>query len=244
MKLLLTSNGVTNTSIRNALTALLDKPIAESNALFVPTGIYPFARGAYMAMRSILAESSMCNLGWKSVGLLELTALSSIDRSAWVTSVQEADALLVWGGDPLFLSYWMRESGLTELLPSLPRLVYVGVSAGSIATAATFGETYPDPPKGKAPAFTSQDIVFATPEGYVRSTLVTALGAGFVDFAIIPHLNNPNHEDASLANAEMWASRLPVPVYAIDDRSAVQVDGGNVDVISEGAWKLFQPRIS
>ncbi len=84
MKLLLTSNGVTNASIRNALTALLGKPIAESNALFVPSGIYPFRGGAYMAMRSIVAESSMCNLGWKSVGLLELTALPSIDKNIWI----------------------------------------------------------------------------------------------------------------------------------------------------------------
>ena len=51
--------------------------------------------------------------------------------------VQETDALLVGGGDPLFLCYWMRQPGLADLLPSLRReTVYVGVSAGSMVMAA------------------------------------------------------------------------------------------------------------
>jgi dipeptidase E len=37
MKLLLTSGGVTNDSIRNALVDMLGKPIEEADALFVPT---------------------------------------------------------------------------------------------------------------------------------------------------------------------------------------------------------------
>ena len=39
MELLLTSAGIKNTSIRNALVALLGKPIAESSALCIPTGV-------------------------------------------------------------------------------------------------------------------------------------------------------------------------------------------------------------
>jgi dipeptidase E len=42
MKLLLTSSGIKNPSIYNALEELLGKPIAESSALFIPTAIYPF----------------------------------------------------------------------------------------------------------------------------------------------------------------------------------------------------------
>jgi len=90
----------------------------------------------------------LCDLGWKSVGVLELTALPSIDKEVWVAAVRECDALLVWGGDPVYLSYWMKHSGLAELLPSLrPETVYVGVSAGSIAMASMFGEAYFDPPR-------------------------------------------------------------------------------------------------
>jgi dipeptidase E len=242
MRLLLTSGGIKNTSIRGALVDLLGKPIAESSALFIPTAIYPFPGGAGLAWQAICGKGSLCELGWKSLGILELTALPSIDEEAWIPAVQEADALLVWGGDPLFLSYWMRQSGLADLLPSLRReTVYVGVSAGSIAATSTFGETYVNPPTGRGEALTSEDIVFATPDGQISRILVTARGAGLVDFALIPHLDNEDHPDASLANAEKWAARLPVPTYAIDDETAIKVTDDTVEVISEGHWKLFTP---
>jgi dipeptidase E len=244
MRLLLTSAGIRNTSIRNALVELLGKPIAESSALIIPTAIYPFPGGAGGAWRAISGSgaSPMCELGWKSLGVLELTALPSIDEKAWIPTVQETDALLVWGGDPLYLSHWMRESGLADLLPELPReTVYVGVSAGSMAATATFGETYLDPRMGSGEALTSDDIVFATPQGDISEIFVTAQGVGLVDFALIPHLDHADHPDASLANAEKWAARLPVPTYAIDDQTAIQVVNGTVDVVSEGHWKLFTP---
>jgi dipeptidase E len=242
VRLLLTSSGINNTSIYNALEDLLGKPIAESNALCIPTAIYPFPGGAAGAYRFISGStaSPMCELGWKSLGVLELTALPSIDENVWVPTVREADALLVWGGDPLYLSYWMRRSGLADLLPSLRReAVYVGVSAGSMAAAATFGETYPEPRRGSGEALTSEDIVFVTPQGNISARFVTAQGAGLVDFALIPHLDHKDHQDASLANAEKWAARLPVPTYAIDDQTAIRVVDGAVDVVSEGHWKLF-----
>ena len=105
MNCLLTSSGIRNKSILDALVDLLGKPIAESNALFIPTAIYPFPGGAGMAWQAICGKSpsSLCQLGWKSLGVLELTALPSIDKKAWVPSVEDTDALLFWGGDPLYL---------------------------------------------------------------------------------------------------------------------------------------------
>ncbi|HKE66617.1 MAG TPA: Type 1 glutamine amidotransferase-like domain-containing protein [Micromonosporaceae bacterium] len=244
MRLLLTSSGITNGSIQDALVALLGKPIAECNALFVPTAVYPFPGGPYMAYRAISGKgtSPLCDLGWKSLGVLELTALPSIDETAWVPTVRDADALLVWGGDPLFLANWMRRSGLTDLLPTLrSEAVYVGVSAGSMAATTTFVETYVDPPRGADGPLRSEDVVFATPEGDVDRILVTGQGAGLVDFAVIPHLEHPHHADASLANAEQWAARIPAPTYAIDNDTAISVVDGAVQVVSEGQWKLFQP---
>jgi dipeptidase E len=244
MRLLLTSAGISNPSIHGALVDLLGKPIAKSNALFVPTAIYPFPRGADMAWQAICgrARSPLSQLGWKSLGVLELTALPSIDRKAWVSSVEQADALLVWGGDPAYLGYWMRQSGLADLLPSLrPESVYVGVSAGSMAVASTFGEAYSSPPSCSHNALTSEEIVFSTTKGEIKRIFVTAQGAGLVDFALIPHLDHEDHQDASLANAEKWAARLPVPVYAIDDQTAIKVADGTLEVISEGHWKLFTP---
>lgn len=241
MRALLTSAGITNDSLRDALVDLLGKPIAEADALFVPTGMYPFPGGPGLAYEAISGHgpaAALSGLGWRSLGVLELSVLPSIEESAWVPAVRDADALLVWGGDPLFLAQWLRRSGLARLLPTL-RSVYVGVSAGSMAATSTFAETYVDPPPGEhGPA---EDVVFATPDGDVDRILVTGQGAGLVDFAVIPHLAHPDHPDASLANAETWAARIPAPTFALDDDSAVAVLDGVPRVVSEGTWKLFRP---
>jgi dipeptidase E len=244
MKALLTSSGVRNDAIRDALTALMGKPIAESTALFVPTALYPFGAGPAMAYRALSGRSPspLAELGWKELGLLELSVLPSIDEATWVPAVREADALLFAGGDPMFLAAWLRRSGLAALLPTLSSgPVYVGVSAGAMAASTTFVETYTEPPGGADAPVKSEEVVFATPQGPVNRLLVTAEGAGLVDFAVIPHLENPGHPDASLPNAEKWAAHIPVPTYALDDDSAVVVADGAVEVVSEGQWRLFQP---
>lgn len=226
MKLLLTSSGIRNRSISDALVELLGKPFAESSALFIPTGIYPFPGGAGMARRAICgeAESPLCDLGWKSLGVLELTALPTIREENWVPLLRETDALLVWGGDVLYLCHWMRQSGLADLLPSLTDLVYVGVSAGSIAMT----------PYNCDAEF---DLEFVPDGSDMAREAERALG--FVDFTLYPHLDHPDMQDASLANIEKWASGIPVPTYAIDDETAIAVVDGTVEVISEGNWKLF-----
>ena len=228
MKLLLTSSGISNPSIDHALVGLLGKPIAESSALIIPTAIYPFPDGAAGAWRAICgqAPSPLCEVGWKSLGVLELTALPSIQQESWVPVVRETDALLVWGGDVLYLCYWMRQSGLADLLPSLTESVYVGVSAGSIVMTpyncdAEFNLQY-------VPAGSDQ-----AREGY------SALG--LVDFALRVHLDREGFEDSSMANVEKWASEIPVPTYAIDDQTAITVVDGAVEVVSEGHWKLLTP---
>ena len=242
MKLLLTSSGISNPSIHNALVDLLGKPVAESNALFVPTGIYPFPGGTAMAYKAVCgqAPTPLCELGWKSLGLLELTALPSIDRNAWAPSVENTDALLVWGGDPLFLSYWMNQSGLTDLLKSMQGpVVYVGVSAGSMLAAPIFGETYRKPYRGTGSPLTLEDMTFPALEGEITMNFITAKGAGFTDFALIPHANHKDRADASFANAPRWAEKLPVPVYAIDDQTAIKVIDDSVEVVTEGQWRRF-----
>jgi dipeptidase E len=219
MKLLLTSAGIKNTSIRDALVGLLGKPIADSSALCIPTATYAMG-GPGVAWRIITGQAStpLCELGWKSLGVLELTALPSIDEEHWVPVVQETDALLVAGGDALYLCYWMRQSGLADLLPSL-RAVYVGVSAGSFVLGPIVGEDF---------------VGWKPPTGSDE-------GLGIVDFSMFPHLDNPMLPDNSMANAERWAASVPVPGYAIDDQTAIKVAGGAIEVVSEGHWKLFGP---
>lgn len=88
------------------------------------------------------AETPLCELGWKSLGLLELSVLASVDRDTWLPSVDAADVLLVSGGDPLFLCHWMRRCGLVEIMASRPDLVYVGVSAGSFVMGPRVGQDF------------------------------------------------------------------------------------------------------
>jgi len=230
MKLLLTSAGIKNPSIHDALEGLLGKPIAESSALFVPTVIYPFPGGGEKAWGAIRgnAKSPLCELGWKSLGVLELTALPSIQRESWVPLLEETDALLVWGGNVLYLCYWMQQSGLAELLPSLEHLVYVGVSAGSIAMTPYNCD--------------AESNLRFVPSGS-EMAVGSARALGLVDFASCVHVDNPDpiFEDNSMANVEQWAAGVPVSTYAIDDESAIKVSDGAVEVISERHWKLFPP---
>jgi dipeptidase E len=223
MKFLLTSAGIKNTSIHNALVDLLGKPIAESNALCIPTANYAQLGGGGHAWRFISGReprTPMCELGWKSLGVLELTALPSIDEELWVPVVRETDVLLVNGGDPLYLCYWMRQSGLADLLPELGReTVYVGLSAGSMVMTPNIGEDF---------------VRWKPPTGGDRTL-------GMVDFSLFPHLDHEDLPENTMADAERWAAGMPVLAYAIDDQTAIQVVDGVVEVVSEGHWKRFVP---
>ena len=223
MRLLLTSGGVTNTSIHDALVELLGKPIAESSAVCIPTAMYghPMAGPGVKAWQFIsgTSENPMVELGWKSVGVLELTALPSIDEEHWVPLVRETDVLLVSGGDALYLCHWMRQSGLTDLLASLSETVWVGLSAGSMVMTPRIGE----------------DFVQWRPPTGDDTTL------GLVDFSICPHLAPDGMPGNSMAEAEQWAAGISGPAYAMDDETAIKVVDGTVEVVSEGHWNLLTP---
>jgi dipeptidase E len=218
LKLLLTSGGVTNTSIRDALVDLLGKPIADSTALCVPTAQWGHPMCGPVSVRGFVSGvppwGGMASMEWKSLGVLELTALPTIGAERWVPWVREADVLLVDGGDATYLCHWIRESGLADLLPSLPDTVWVGVSAGSMVMTPRIGDAFVEWP--------------SAPDD---RTL------GVVDFSIFPHLDVfPMN---SLAEAERWAAGIDPPAYALDDQTAIKVTDGTVEVVSEGQWKLL-----
>jgi dipeptidase E len=223
MKLLLTSGGVTNPSIREALAGMLGKPFSECRALCIPTAEWghPWCT-PYSVRRFVVGEppADLCSQGWRSVGVLELTALPSIGEARWKPWVQEADVLLVDGGDATYLAHWMRESGLADLLPSLPEKVWVGVSAGSMVMTPRIGEAF---------------FSWKPPTDGGDRTL------GIVDFSIFPHLDYPSFPENTMAHAEKWAADIAGPAYAIDDQTAIKVVDRAVEVISEGQWRRFDP---
>ena len=221
MKLLLTSGGVTNPSMREALVGLLGKPIEDSTALCIPTGMYghPSVGPGERVWQFVSGGfgNPMTELGWRSVGLLELTALPSLPEERWLPQVREADVLLVAGGDVLYLCHWMRESGLADLLPSLTDTVWVGLSAGSMVLTPEVGDDF---------------IQWRPPAGDDRTL-------GLVDFSICPHVNGEGKPGNTMAEAEAWAAGISGPAYVLDDESAVRVVDGVVDVVSEGQWTLL-----
>lgn len=221
MKLLLTSAGIKNPTIRRRLDALLPKPLEDCTALAVPTAGYghPMTtpRNAHSFISGQGSTTPMTELPWASVGVLELTALPSIGDDRWRTWVAEADVLLVNGGDALYLAHWIRESGLGELLADLPDLVWVGLSAGSMVMTPRIG-----------PGF----VEWQPPTGDDHTL-------GLVDFSIFPHLDHPDLPSNTMPTALRWAATLGNPAYVIDDDTAISVVDGRVEVVSEGTWEYL-----
>ena len=220
MKLLLTSAGITNPSIHDALVEVLGKPIADSDALCIPTGSYGHPMVTPQGPWRFISGNSrqpMTELGWKSLGVLELTALPTIEKERWVSWVRETDVLLVNGGDAMFLGHWMRESGLADLLPSLDDKVWASFSAGSMVLTPRVGDDF---------------VQWQAPGGGDRTL-------GVVDFSIFPHVDHPDLPENTMAEAERWAAGLGNPAYAICDDTAIKVVDGTVELVSEGHWKHF-----
>ena len=151
---------------------------------------------------------------------MELTAIPTLAQEHWLPLLHSADALLVGGGESFYLCYWIHQTGLAGILPSLlHETVYVGASAGSTLVTPAFRGPY----DGRDPLTGSDKAL------------------GLVDFLVRPHLDAEYMPVASLATIEAWAAEVTVPAYAIDDETALKVIDGVVEVMSEGHWKLFTP---
>jgi dipeptidase E len=220
VKLLLTSGGVTNASIHRALVDLLGKSTAEATALCIPTAQWGHPMCGPVSARRFVAgarsSEALTAIEWKSLGLLELTALPTIGAGRWVPWVEAADVLLVDGGDATYLCHWMRESGLADLLPGLDDTVWVGVSAGSMVMTPRIGSEFVE--------------WAAAPDD---RTL------GVVDFSIFPHLDV--FPENTMADAERWAEEIGGPAYVVDDQTAIAVTDGVAEVVSEGRWRFLAP---
>ncbi len=208
---------------------LLGKPIAECKAVCIPTAIYALPSGvadAWLMLREL-------DLGWQEYGVIELTALPSIPEDCWLPAVEAADCVIVGGGNSGYLCHWMEQSGLGARLPALLRdKVYVGVSAGSMVVT----HSYQMDPVALAERGIYRDADYeedAPPNAGSAKTL------GLVPFVIRPHLNADYFPTATLERFARSAAALDVPLYAFDDQTALKVVDGKVEVISEGAWKLF-----
>lgn len=218
MKLLLTSAGNTNTSIEKSLLELLGKSPAESHLTFIPTAMHPEKGDKSWVVDDM---QNFKKLGFKTFDVIDLAV---VGEDIWKPSFEQADVLVFGGGNVKFLLEWMRKSGVEKVLPQLlTTKVYIGISAGSMITAAHI-------------SLTSSAILYYEETG----NLDDMNGLGLVDFEIRPHLNSPWFSKVRLEYLENLKSSTKSPFYAIDDATAVQVVDGKIDVVSEGEWKLFE----
>jgi dipeptidase E len=214
MKLLLTSAGITNKSIADALLELTGRPFSELNLAFIPT-----AANVEVGDKDwVIDDLVNCKkLGFKSIDIVDISALP---KEMWLPRLEMADVLLFEGGNTFHLMHWMEKSGLKELLPEMLKTkIYVGISAGSIVTSGKIS------------------LIKIHYKGEFDDEADD--GLGFIDFQIRPHLNSPYFPKANLENLEKNAQELGETFYAIDDNTAIKVVDGKMEVVSEGVWKKF-----
>lgn len=211
MKLLLTSAGLTNASLTDALGQLLEKPIAGTKLAFVPTA----ANVEAGEKDWLIDDLNNCR---KAGFVVDIVDISAVTQDCWLPRLEDAEVLCFGGGNTFHLMYWMQKSGLVGLLPELlKKRVYMGISAGSCVT----GQTIYNP---------VQNLFDEQYEVEVKK------GLGLVDFQFIPHLNSPYFKNITKEKLEQAAQEMTESVYALDDQSALIVDDTSVEIVSEGKW--------
>src|SRR3989344_1858055 len=127
MKLLITSGGVSNPSLVDALQKLVGKPFDQTNVAFIPTASNMEDGDKWWLIKDL----EICkNLKFKTVDIVDISALPP---EIWQKRLEEADVFIFEGGNTYHLMYWLNKSGLKDLLPELLKTrVWVGISAGTI----------------------------------------------------------------------------------------------------------------
>jgi len=228
MKLLLTSNGLSNDSIANAFADLIGKDPKEAKVAFIPTA----------------SHASRGNKGWLiddmyrirergyTVDVIELTALEPAEiRKA----LEAADAIFVGGGSTFYLSYWMQKRGIFDILPKLlATKVYAGISAGSILAGT---QLVPSSALDNVQEFIDDDYYekAVTNEG-------SAKPLNLVNLVFRSHLNSESFPRVRKEVLEQIVDKLPAPLYALDDNSALKIVDGKIEAISEGDWIMLSPK--
>lgn len=226
MKLLLTSNGLSNNSIADAFSDLIGKKPSDSKIAFIPTAAICDRGDKYWLIDDLYRIKEF---GYH-VDIIEISTLTS---KAIEDALNDSDAIFVGGGNPFYLSYWMQKKGLFELLPKLLKTkVYAGISAGSMISGNSF-----------------QLSSKALEHGVLEESDYNAIGMigessaktlNFVNFIFKPHLNSMYHADErSEEYVKKIAAKTDKLVYTLDDQSALKIIDDKVEVISEGEWLLL-----
>lgn len=216
MKFLLTSSGLTNQAIADALIDLVGKRPEETTVAFVPTAANVEASNKTWLIRDLW---NIKQQNFKSIDIVDISALP---KENWLPRLEAADVLFFSGGNTFYSIHWIKKSRLAELLPDLLQTrVYVGISAGSIS--ATKGLTFSQ----------SKRLYDEDPSDERDEE-----GLGFLDFHFRPHLNSPKFPKVreEFIRETAKEKNIKTPVYALDDNCALKIDGDTIEVVGGGEY--------
>lgn len=217
MKLLLTSGGITNDTIKNALADLVGKPFDQTSLTFIPTAADVEDHDKSWLVNDL---NNCKNLGLK---LLDIVDISALSKEQWEPRLNSADILFFGGGNTFHLMYWLNKSGLAKKLPDLLKTkVYVGLSAGSMVAGKTISLSQ------------SEKLYYEDIKGYQDEKAL-----GFTNFLFRPHLNSPHFPDVQEKTLRKLAKDVKGKVYALDDNMALKVVDGKVEVVGEGKYLIL-----
>ena len=211
MKLLLTSAGIKNQSIFNALQGLIGKLVQDVRVGFITTA--KNNREVSPAEALIKQIAQLDKWGYVNYKLVD----PSHDTN-WEQIIEEVDLVVIAGGNTFHLLNESRMNGFVDWLrANVDKKVYMGTSAGSILLTPYIGVAPLDNGDENTPGISD------------------LRGVSLVDFEVSPH----TPEDVSYKTLEEYAKQSPRTVYALDDQSAVLVTNSEHTVISEGVWRKY-----
>jgi len=210
---MLTSNGISNVSLQEALKELVSTKIKIA---FIPTA----ANFVEEEKGWLINDLVNC----KKVGDVDIIDISALSKDVWLPRLKKANVIFVGGGDTTYLMKWVKKSKLIDELPELLKnRVYVGISAGSIIL--------------------SKDLAASSEYLYSQNISSVEKGLEYIDFYVRPHLNAPHFPNVRDEKLKQDSQRLNQDVYALDDDSGIVYIDGEIKVISEGEWKLYKAKV-
>ena len=211
MKLLLTSSGITNTSIAEVIVELVGKLAKEISVLFIPTAANTFTDDKGWLIDNLVEFQKQ---GYKQIDILDIAGLS---KEEWLPHFEIADLVCFGGGDEQYLAKVMSESGVAAMLPELlKKKVYMGISAGSMVMGQ----------------FLPYDLIKVVYPEESFEGLSPSLA--YVDCLFIPHLNSDFFAHVRREVLEPLKSQFTHPLYACDDNSALKVVDGHIEKVGTG----------
>jgi dipeptidase E len=217
MKFLLTSAGIKNDAIAQTLSELLNKPLTETNLLFIPTAANTEGEDKRWLIGNL---KDFEKYNFKSIDILDIAAVSN---DVWQKRFQEKDVVCFGGGNEKYLAEIFGQVGMKDFLTTLPDTkVYMGISAGSMVTGTFMSpELYP--------------VIF--PEEDFGETTENPMEIH--DFIFIPHLNSDFFTHIRKETLENVKDRFTTNVYATDDETAIAIDGNKLEIVGTGDYWTY-----